>query len=189
MLIHRPNLTRAARRAIRRRRGTRASIALVICFSLLASCSSADGATTPSGTSDTPPSALVGKWRVTAAASGSVCDQVGSCSGADGGSESYLFTADGHFEFTQYLQSDLLGCRIVATLYAKGTMSVNGASMTLAATYAHQSKQANCESSFERDLTIDPTAYTWWTTKDAAGKPQLFIKGGSGTDGPFDLVP
>ena len=77
----------------------------------------------------------------------------------------------------------------MATLYAKGTLTVSGGSMTLAPSYAHQSKQANCESSFERDVAIDPTPYTWWTAKDDAGRPQLFIKGGSGTDGPFDLVP
>src|SRR5439155_26955846 len=83
------------------------------------------------------PATLVGTWRDVAAASGQVCDDLGSCSGSDGGSESYTFSADGKFEFSQYLVSNLLGCRIVATLYAKGTMTVSGTNMTLAPSYAH----------------------------------------------------
>jgi len=120
---------------------------------------------------------------------GQVCDDLGSCSGSDGGSESYTFSADGKFEFSQYLVSNLLGCRIVATLYAKGKLTVSGTRMTLSPSYAHQSKQATCEDSFERDVTIDPTPYSWRVATDNAGRRQLFVTGASGTDGPFDRVP
>jgi hypothetical protein len=136
------------------------------------------------------PSTLVGTWRDAAASGSQVCDELGSCSVAYGGSESYSFTADGRFVFAQQLEGNLGGCRITTSLYARGTIAVSELRITLTSTFAHNTKTATCEAGFDRDLQLDPTSYRWRLSPDAAGKPELYLTGASGVEtGPYELVP
>ena len=141
----------------------------------------------PGGTTDVP-TQLVGTWRDVAATGSQVCDNLGNCSVAYGGSESYSFTADGHFVFAQQLEANLGGCRTVTSLYARGTIAVSTLRLTLTSSFAHNTKTATCEAGFDEDLQLDPTSYTWRLTQTSAG-PQLYLTGASGVEtGPYDLV-
>jgi hypothetical protein len=162
-----------------------ALVALLGCSALTESTSSQ----TPGGPPSVPPT-LVGTWRDAAASGSQVCDELGTCSVAYGGSESYSFTADGHFVFAQQLEGNLGGCRIVTSLYARGTIAVSSLRITLTSTSARNTKTATCETGFDRDLQLDPTSYTWRLAQGGAGKPQLYLTGASGEEtGPYDLVP
>jgi len=162
-----------------------ALVALLGCSALADSTSSQ----TPDGSTSVPPT-LVGTWRDAAASGSQVCDELGQCSVAYGGSESYSFTADGNFVFAQQLEGNLGGCRIVTSLYARGTIAVSSLRITLTSTFAHNTKTATCEAGFDRDLQLDPTSYTWRLAQGDAGKPQLYLTSVSGVEtGPYDLVP
>jgi hypothetical protein len=144
---------------------------------------------TPDGSTGVP-SSLVGTWRDAAASGSQVCDDLGNCSVAYAGSESYSFTADGHFVFAQQLEGNLGGCRIVTSLYARGIIAVSDVRITLTSSFAHNTKTATCEAGFDQDLQLDPTSYTWRLTQGDAGKPQLYLTGASGEEtGPYELVP
>ena len=159
---------------------------------LLLGCSAlGDPASTqaPGGATGVP-TPLVGTWRDVAATGSQVCDDLGNCSVAYGGSESYSFTADGHFVFAQQLEANLGGCRTVTSLYARGTIAVSSLRITLTSSFAHNTKSATCEAGFDKDLQLDPTSYTWRIVSIGAGQPQLYLTGASGVEtGPYDLVP
>src|SRR4051812_38117242 len=89
-------ITRSSRLVLRR-------LTALVALSLLPACSKADD---PTSAGSPVPSALNGHWRLTAATGSQTCDPTGHCTGAYGGSESYAFGADGHFEFTQYLETN-----------------------------------------------------------------------------------
>jgi hypothetical protein len=160
----------------------------LVVLALAAACASTEAATMGDPTGPTGVlAALVGTWRETAASGSQVCDELGHCSIAYGGSESYTFTADGHFEFAQQLEGNVGGCRIVTSLYARGTVSGTGARITLSSTYAHDTKAATCESGFDIDLRLDPTSYTWRLARDGGGRAQLYLTGAGNVEtGPYD---
>ncbi|MBW8770087.1 MAG: hypothetical protein JF589_10045 [Gemmatimonadetes bacterium] len=161
-----------------------------VLVALLGCGAQGDPTSTPApGGSTGVPTQLVGTWRDAAATGSQVCDDLGSCSVAYGGSESYSFSADGHFVFAQQLEANLGGCRIVTSLYARGTVSVSNLQITLTSSYAHNTKTANCEAGFDKDLQIDPTSYTFRLVA-STGRQQLYLTGASGEEtGPYDLVP
>jgi hypothetical protein len=168
------------------------AVTLPVALVTLLGCSALADSTasqTPGGTVSLP-STLVGTWRDAAASGSQVCDDLGDCSVAYGGSESYSFTADGHFVFAQQLEGNLGACRIVTSLYARGTISVSNARITLTSAFAHNTKTATCEAGFDRDLQLDPTSYTFRLARGDAGQSQLYLIGASGVEtGPYDLVP
>jgi hypothetical protein len=114
-----------------------------------------------------------------------LCEAGGSFSGS-GGSESYTFAPDGRFEYAQFLQTTLYECRTVIFLFVRGTATVKGNQITMTATYAHNQKRATCEDSFDQDLDVAPSTYTFRVEKGR----QLFMTGkDSGTTtGPYTLT-
>jgi len=162
-----------------------ALITLLGCSALADSTSSQ----TPGGPTSLP-STLVGTWLDAASSGSQVCDELGNCSVAYGGSESYSFTADGNFVFAQQLEANLGGCRIVTSLYARGTITVSNLRITLTSVFAHNTKTATCEAGFDKDLQLDPTSYTFRLAQGDAGESQLYLTGASGVEtGPYELVP
>lgn len=152
-------------------------------------CGAASSTGTEPGDPSIVPQQLVGTWRDAAASGSQVCDDLGNCSIAYGGSESYAFTADGHFVFAQQLEGNIGGCKIVTSLYARGTVSLDHLKITLTSSFAHNTKTATCEYGFDTDLQLDPTTYTWRLAQSDAGQPQLYLTGADGAEaGPYDLV-
>jgi hypothetical protein len=153
-------------------------------------CGSADGPTAVTPSDPPPatfPSFLVGKWRITAA-SGQQCDDLGHCTPAYGGSESYTFAADGSFEYAQYLASNLNGCQLVTFLHVLGAAAVEDQTITLTSTSAHNKKQDGCGETTDQDLQLDPASYTWRLTWTGTAE-QLELTSSAGTSGPLDRVP
>jgi hypothetical protein len=157
--------------------------------SFIACGGAADSTTTEPGGPPVVPPQLVGTWRDAAASGSQVCDDLGNCSIAYGGSESYSFSADGHFVFAQQLEGNIGGCKIVTSLYARGSVSLDDVKITLTSSFAHNTKTATCEDGFDKDLQLDPTTYTWRLAESDAGQPQLYLTGAGGEEaGPYDLV-
>jgi hypothetical protein len=168
----------------------RARRMLIVCAVLIvplqSACGAGDASVTAPGSSGGVPAALVGTWGQ--AASGSqYCDpNGGGCTSAYGGSESYVFAANGTFTYSQLLEANLYGCIIKTFLYATGTLTVNGARLTLTPKSARNTVTKTCGRSTDERLTLDPSSYGWRVARTADGSMGLYLTSSDGEEaGPF----
>lgn len=133
------------------------------------------------------PAALVGTWSIVAASGSQDCDpSFGQCTPTFGGTETFTFSADGRFEYSQYLASSLIGCNSVIFLDVTGTVTSSETSLTLFPEHATNSKQDSCGEDTIEELTIDPTTYDWRIVPADDGHPQLYVSNDLGETGPLD---
>jgi hypothetical protein len=129
------------------------------------------------------PSVLVGTWGLAAAGTSQVCDDLGHCGPAYGGSESYQFSADGSFIYSQLLEVNLGGCSQTAFIYAIGHVTVSGAGMTVEPTSLRNRRSNTCGAASDQTYTdVDPSRYAW-RVDPAAG---LYLTGADSVEhGPY----
>jgi len=110
----------------------------------------------------------------------------GGCTSAYGGSETYTFGADGTFVYSQLLEANLYGCIIKTFLYATGTLTVDGARLTLTPKSARNQVSKTCGRSTDELLTLDPSSYAWRVARAADGSTGLYLTSSDGEEaGPF----
>jgi hypothetical protein len=168
-------------------RGVAASMLLVSGIVTLLGCGS--GLPTESGGPGDIPQTLVGTWRLSAATGSQVCDDLGHCGPAYGGSESYQFASNGHFVYSQFLEANLGGCKQTAFIYATGTVSSDISSVTLHPASLRNQRSNTCgQDSDQTYTTVDPSSYDWRVdegTQDPEAKG-LYLTGSDGEEnGPY----
>ncbi len=134
------------------------------------------------------PAELAGDWNIATASQGQVCDPLtGVCQAAFGGSETYHFTADGRFTFTQHLASAFGGCMETADLYVAGAMTADAASLTLNTTRAVGKNDDGCgHTSSKTYKDVLPATYGWSVQPDGAGGRELLLQNANGDwEGPY----
>ena len=141
----------------------------------------------PPGAPALPP-ALVGEWTTAAASGNQYCD-TSDCVSAYGGSETWTFTADAHWEYSQYLSSTLYDCVQTTFLDVTGTVIATDTSLSLTADHASNLQSDTCGESRYEELEITPSVYLWSIRSAADGHPQLYLTNDTGTSGPFDPRP
>jgi hypothetical protein len=134
------------------------------------------------------PEPLVGAWTVAAASGDQYCD-TSDCTSAYGGSETWTFGADSHWEYSQYLSSALYACVQTTFLDATGTVTATADTLTLITTHASDLRSDTCGESTYEELDLVPMVYRWVIATAADGHPQLYLTDDSGTTGPLDLRP
>jgi hypothetical protein len=166
----------------------RLAIGALLVIPLQSACGGGDepGVTAP-GSGGPIPAALVGTWGQAAASGSQYCDpNGGGCTSAYGGSESYAFTANGTFTYSQLLEANLYGCIIKTFLYATGTLTVNDARLTLTPTSARNTVTKTCGRSTDEQLTLDPSSYGWRVARGPDGSSGLYLTSSDGDEaGPF----
>lgn len=147
----------------------------------------ADRQTAPSSSGAGVPAVLVGTWSEAAATGSQYCDpNGGGCTAAYGGSESYVFAANGTFVYSQLLEANLYGCVIKTFLYATGTLTVTGARLTLAPKSARNVVTKTCGAATDEQLTLDPSSYGWRVAREADGSTGLYLTSSDGDEaGPY----
>jgi len=160
---------------------------LLLGITLQGACGAGATGITPPGSSGGVPSALVGSWNEAAASGSQYCDpNGGGCTSAYGGSETYTFGADGTFVYSQLLEANLYGCIIKTFLYATGTLTVNGARLTLTPKSARNQVSKTCGRSTDEQLTLEPSSYGWRVARAADGSMGLYLTSSDGEEaGPF----
>lgn len=138
-------------------------------------------------TSALPP-ALIGTWTTAAASGNQYCDS-SDCVSAYGGSETWTFTEDAHWEYSQYLSSTLYDCVQTTFLDVTGTMTATDTSLSLTAEHAGNLQSDTCGESRYEELEITPSVYQWDIRSAADGHSQLYLTNDNGTSGPFDPPP
>lgn len=147
----------------------------------------ADRQTAPSASGPGIPAVLVGTWSEAAATGSQYCDpNGGGCTPAYGGSESYVFAANGTFVYSQLLEANLYGCVIKTFLYATGTLTVTGARLTLAPKSARNVVTKTCGGGSDEQLTLAPSSYGWRVAREADGSTGLYLTSSDGDEsGPY----
>ena len=134
------------------------------------------------------PKALIGVWTTVAASGSQYCD-TSDCRSAYGGSETWTFTADAHWEYSQYLDTTLYDCSQTTFLDVTGTVAATDSSVTLTSDHASNMKSDTCGETTYEELDILPSVYQWQVLPADDGHPQLFLTNDAGTTGPFDPRP
>jgi hypothetical protein len=136
----------------------------------------------------TLPPALIGIWTTAAASGNQYCDS-SDCLSAYGGSETWTFTTDARWEYSQYLSSTLYECVQTTFLDVTGTATATDASLSLIAEHASNLQSDTCGESRYEELEITPSVYQWSIQSATDGHPQLYLTNDNGTSGPFDPRP
>jgi len=162
-------------------------IGALLTITLQAACGASGSEITPPGSSGGVPSALVGAWNEAAASGSRYCDpNGGGCTSTYGGSETYTFAANGTFVYSQLLEANLYGCIIKTFLYATGTLTVNGARLTLTPSSARNQVTRTCGRGTDEQLTLDPSSYGWRVARASDGSAGLYLTSADGEEaGPF----
>jgi hypothetical protein len=136
------------------------------------------------------PAELAGSWNIATASQGQVCDPLtGACQSAFGGSETFRFTADGHFTYTRHLESAFGGCLEKADLYLAGTMTADATSLTLLTRQAVGKNDDGCGHTKTESYTVAPAFYTWLVRDNGTnGRELLLTDGGGDVEGPYTLT-
>lgn len=145
-------------------------------------------ATGPTPGPASTPDALVGSWTTAAATGSQYCD-AGACASAYGGSETWTFTPDAHWEYSQYLDSTLYDCSQTTFLDATGTLAVSDVTLTLTAERASNLRSDTCGETSYEELDLLPMVYQWQIRPADDGHPQLYLTNEAGDSGPFDPRP
>jgi hypothetical protein len=163
----------------------RSTAVLCLALSTVAACADATGPDGASGGDKTPkttvPSELVGTWL-----NGSVSPtnfynpSTGSWSNGYGTGLFYRFNTDGTFEYGWQTYSTLYSCSERATVYRKGTVTVDAASHTIqlytTSSVVHGESTCSSTPSYTKPGPTDQETLIWDWDKDEYGHTYLMLR-------------